>query len=832
MPRYACACAAVLGFFLCGRGLSEEEKVDYPPQTKLLGQAPAAKAPDGATTESALYAFDTERSYGALRFTVAPADSTKGCAFLAYCMAQRKLVTEIEDLNALCGQETRAGVLGQRVACVGPDGLWGTRAAPGEGTFPGGHVIRAGKDLGVVEPGCSVAAFDQQWAGALWMSDSKTEKCRIALIQSADGKKFRLYGVLSQKLAYLGVEGGPELKGFYAEGDFLYFRSPDGAAVRKSLKADAPPEPVKEDKDGAILRRTDPNTRNEKLKAVCEGVAPNCVFSVGPMSKPPEYADIVVQGHMQEGYVCFARDGGREGEAAHLFCWRPSAGAPVDLGPLASCEGQTLSRVYALRNALLGRIAVLAGNGSVTVLQVYEPPLIETVTAIERAVAARAHGSDPTAKIRTVDSLYKFGEQPDRGFDPMLAASDGKIYFGAMPHHPTKGSPIFRYDPAADKLEALGEIDELAGTKGPGLVPDMIHAAPFEMNGRIYFTGQDPFYGNRGFPGMTKENTKYAGSPLVACEIKSGAFSSLGIPFQNIPAPGEGKVLGAESLFYITGDPKKNVLYLRRTYEEGYWYSLKIGADGKPAGPPTPLALPVHATSVHVTPDGAMYYPTVKDTPKDGGAARDAKAPGVRSPGEIHRFDPGTGKDEVVVTFDAETLNGAAFPSDPKAPLQVNNKCQWIRGQDGQAEIIGRIPAVHMLVRFNTKTGELRKAFVFFPDNPAVFPAKLGQLIWTGPCYRHGEKVYWLPRVGVKNVRMVRLLAADLAAGSLTDCGILVDQNGRHVVECDTGTFGPDGKFYLGGMIQGRPSDPYTIGRAAFGPGKTDSGFFVIERLP
>ena len=197
--RFALAFVALSG--LCR---AEEDKFDYAPKMKLLDQALAAKAPDGVKAQGTFFPTHEERGYEGLRFDVEPADAAKGSRWLAYDTGQKKIVALIEDLNAVCGQETKAGVPGQRVACTVGD-ILGTGPASGEGAYPGGHVIRGGKDIGAVEPTWSVAAFDTSWSGPLWMGDAEKDKsCRVALARSPDGKKFRLYGVLSEKIAYLG----------------------------------------------------------------------------------------------------------------------------------------------------------------------------------------------------------------------------------------------------------------------------------------------------------------------------------------------------------------------------------------------------------------------------------------------------------------------------------------------------------------------------------------------------------------------------------------------------------------------------------------------------
>ena len=65
-----------------------------------------------------------------------------------------------------------------------------------------------------------------------------------------------------------------------------------------------------------------------------------------------------------------------------------------------------------------------------------------------------------------------FGSYLKESSQSRSGTPDGNIYFGSMPHHPTRGTPIFRYAPAADKVEVLGDFDEIAQNKGPGVIPN------------------------------------------------------------------------------------------------------------------------------------------------------------------------------------------------------------------------------------------------------------------------------------------------------------------------------------------------------------------------
>ena len=75
------------------------------------------------------------------------------------------------------------------------------------------------------------------------------------------------YHVDVDKFEYLGIEGGPELKDFYGEGDYVVFRIGEGDQfVRKFVNADAPAEPY------APKRRPTPAGPGEGEAALPEGL--------------------------------------------------------------------------------------------------------------------------------------------------------------------------------------------------------------------------------------------------------------------------------------------------------------------------------------------------------------------------------------------------------------------------------------------------------------------------------------------------------------------------------------------------------------------------------
>jgi len=258
---------------------------------------------------------------------------------------------------------------------------------------------------------------------------------------------------------------------------------------------------------------------------------------------PAGREDLLAIEHLEEGFSCHARQGRSAGKPAEIFVDRASANA-TRICALEPYEGRALHQVHWLRLMPSGCVAVLAGDGNVTALQIYENPMLDAIGAQWNALMNHAYRDEPTVRARYLGSLYDFSEYADRGFDPHLLASDGRVYFGTMPHHSSESAPVFCFAPGQRKLVLLGDVARMAGIHQPGAAPHMMHSSLIEMNGKIYFTGQDCHYAGWNFPcDREAERARYLGSPIVEYDPQTTESRSLGIPL-----PGD------HALFRITGE--------------------------------------------------------------------------------------------------------------------------------------------------------------------------------------------------------------------------------------------------------------------------------------
>ncbi|MBM4032551.1 MAG: hypothetical protein FJ291_12305 [Planctomycetes bacterium] len=519
--------------------------------------------------------------------------------------------------------------------------------------------------------------------------------------------------------------------------------------------------------------------------------------------KQAKLEEVLAQANLQEGFGCSARDGASANDAAQVFLHRPPSGEGVKLCSLEPFEGQTLNVVYWLRLMPSGDIAVLAGNAKVTVLQLYENPLLDTLCAQWNALLNEAFKGEPVVKARCVGSLYDLSPHADRAFDAIPVASDGRAYFGTMPHHASESGPLFAFDPKQDKLILLGDIGRLGGVHRPDAVPQMMHGNAFEMNGKVYLTGQDPHYGGWDFPvARPEDKPRYPGSPIVEYDLKTQKTRALGVPFAGNPG-----------VFRISGDPKRNVLYLRRGYHRGHewpltWFAIALDAQGNLAGEPKKLPLDEHPHELLVAADGSIYcsVPEAKAY-KELLARRERKekTDAIEPQSDLWRVAPDLSKAERVTTL----AGGWELAFAP-----------W---QDGKPFAIGVTD--RDVVRLDLAKGTIEK----LADRPKCLrPQEASILLRDG-------KLYTIQRLYPKGPgsRTAEVYSFDLATGKAFRHGVIVDEVGRRPKDLNHFAFLPDGRIFAEGTAYGLPTDRRYMPRYRDSePYRLDGVGLVIEKLP
>jgi hypothetical protein len=784
-----------------------------PPALRLLDETLVVRSPATVMSAFRMATREIQRGYEAVFFSIEPSDLQKGSHWVAYDTALCAVTTLMDDLNAVCGQ-TGPGVPGQRVGAVSDDGrIVGTRSAVAPQDYPGGHVLVDGKDLGIVEPGASVVRLVPLAGGdGLGAKRSSTATdCVLLVARRANAGRYRLYLLREGRITFTGVEGGASLSDATVEGTRIRYRNDQGLPCSKELIGDSAPANGSRSlrgADGPVAGADSLEQRIPKERLVpCQYDSWSGADRWRRTVQSRESTMGPIPG--VEGFLCFAQSAANTEDSARLFLYTPGVAEPQCLGSLHRYGGRALPRVHQLRVLPSGDIVVLAGNDGQVVLQHYESPLIDAIAShVQREIArAQRHAPYAPLQVRTVSSLYALAGHADRGFECIATASDGCVYFGSMPHHPTQGTPIFRFTPDSGRMERLGVLDALSGDAGPGRIPSMMHTAAVEVDRRLYFCGQDPFYGSYQFPGMGRE-TCYAGSPLVGYDLTQRTFKSLGRPIPSGP-----------SIFKVVADPVRKVLYLRQGYwrQDWRWYELALAVNPASAARPEPLPFTRQPSTLHVAPDGNAYFCVPQ------GDSEAYRAQGAAGKWDVVSYDPAKMQCAVVASLDPMALMGPE--AIMKIDLPLEGEVDWITGQQGAEEVLASLSSLGLVVRFNTRTRSVQRACLWMPE------AERYPLSLRGPMCLWRNSLLWLCSDGnARPFRTTRPMLADLRTGRIERFGALVDQNGRYVEDVTQAIIDADGRIHMGGQVWGAPEDRAYCRRGRAGmPAKLDSCFLVMD---
>jgi len=516
-----------------------------------------------------------------------------------------------------------------------------------------------------------------------------------------------------------------------------------------------------------------------------------------------EREDLLKIEHLEEGFACRAVPGPKPDRPAELFVDRPGA-APVRLGPLAPSDDRPLSQVHWLRMMPSGDIAVLAGDGKRTVLQIYQNPMLDAIDAQWNAIMNHAYRGEPTVRAKYLGSLYDLSEYADRAFDPYLPASDGRFYFGMMPHHSSQSGPVFAFDPKENRVQLLGDIASMAGIDREDAVPYMMHSSLFELGGKIYLTGQDPHYGGWNFPCSPGEQPRrFLGSPVVEYDPATGESRSLGIPF-----PGD------RGIFRLGGDSERNALYVRLGYGRRHygpleWHRLTLDEEGNIAGKPRRLPFPEQPAEIVLGPDGTIFgvVPDLKlrESFQQKRRARES-TDDITPTCYLYRVDPELRKAERVATVTGTW------------------DVRWAPWQDGKPTAVGI--GDDALYELDLKRGAIRRTV----ERPSIMVIELGSY------NLHNGKMFFMPRVQAEDRiagRTMALYSVDLRSGKTLYYGLIVGHQGRRPKDLNRFAFLPDGRIFASGTVYAKPGDRHYMPRYRDSePYRLDCAAFVIERLP
>jgi len=144
-------------------------------------------------------------------------------------------------------------------------------------------------------------------------------------------------------------------------------------------------------------------------------------------------------------------------------------------------------------------------------------------------VLGPACGASLTARV--YDSGFPLGHDTYNG---MVAAGDGRIYYVLSSESLSIGAQMFRYDPAAGRIDHVGDVTEACREKDSRTIAQgKVHVNPVECAGKLYFATHVGYYSI--IDGMEKIGVPpagwkpYPGGHFLAYDMATGDFEDLAI---------------------------------------------------------------------------------------------------------------------------------------------------------------------------------------------------------------------------------------------------------------------------------------------------------------
>jgi hypothetical protein len=363
-------------------------------------------------------------------------------------------------------------------------------------------------------------------------------------------------------------------------------------------------------------------------------------------------------------------------------------------------------------------------------------------------------------------------EVMDGNWAALYSASDGKVYIG-LAYHGGGGHFVY-YDPKADAMHDIGNLDELTGESALRRGPQSkIHAKFGEgKDGRIYFGTHGGLWWNYARFG-TKEG--YPGQHWMAFDPKSGHVEDFGVGVRY-----EGINTGAyDPLFnriYGLTQPRGHFVYYdvatRKAVDKGRidnWESIgrTLGIDDQ----------------------GNVY--------------------GSFGSGQIFRYDPRTDAIRELEVRVPIRQKGISLGRDYEKSESAWRTVIWDRGT---RQFYGVDESATILFSFNPRAGrdgEVKRlgqlCIPGFEDRRDVPYATLSLTLGHDGKLYYGASACQFDYEGSTGCEASHLIAYELKTGRKQDLGAMVLEDGSRVFGTNAAETGADGTVYLVGAIEVKP---------------------------
>jgi hypothetical protein len=406
--------------------------------------------------------------------------------------------------------------------------------------------------------------------------------------------------------------------------------------------------------------------------------------------------------------------------------------------------------------------------------------------------AAFAAPASAALTARIHDSGFALAHDTYNG---MGAASDGRIYYVLSSQSHEVGAKMFRYDPAADKIEPLGDMTEACGEKDSRtIVQGKVHVNLVEAGGKLFFATHVGYYSI--IDGMEKIGIPpqgfkpYPGGHFLAFDLASRRFEDLA------------KAPHGEGILSMTMDTRRGRLY-GLTWPTGYFLRLDLASrELKDLGPVSRQgengkgdSYRTLCRSLVVDPqDGSVYF--------------------TNGDGDILRYRLDRDAIEVVAGDDMrKDYLGLYDPTSPGHMAYNWRQTVWcepekaIYGVHGNSGYLfrfdSRIPQVEVLDRITSLPSQRSGMFDQFsygylgfalgPDGRTI------HYLTGGPVYVDGRRVTGKAKTAMgesKGMENLHLITYDIPARKYRDHGPIFFQDGRRPYYVNSIAVGKDGTVY------------------------------------
>ncbi len=412
-------------------------------------------------------------------------------------------------------------------------------------------------------------------------------------------------------------------------------------------------------------------------------------------------------------------------------------------------------------------------------------------TRPEKAPAPEA--KPPAGKLiaRVFDSGFALSHDTYNGIS---TASDGRIFYVLCAQSLDNGAQMFSFDPAADKIQRLGDLTEASGEKGAKSIPQgKSHVAFHEANGKLYFATHVDFYtvkNGREMMGVPPPGYKpYPGGHFLSYDMASGKYEDLA------------KAPTNQGIISMAMDTSRGRLY-GLTWPSGLFlrYDLKtkelknlgpVSHQGEAGTGPTYRTL---CRSLVVNPDdGSVYFTNAEGTilryVLDRDAIEDVKGEDLKKD-YFGTYDP-TSPGHMGYNW-----RQAFWYAPEKAIYAVHGNSGYLFKFDP------RIPQVDVIERITSepsrKSGMFDKfyygylGFALGPDGRTI------HYLTGGPIIENGKRVIARNTiaVGAKGDENLHLVTYDIVAGKYADHGPISYKDGGKPSYVNSIAVGKDGAVY------------------------------------